>query len=135
MSECIFCKIAAGEIPSHKIAQSVNFIAMLDIAPSAEGHVLVIPKKHSTNLLDLPEYMGNEWLEFTQKVAAAVVAELGADGFNLVLNNGAPAGQVVFHTHFHILPRKANDGLKVSMGQKKDYGDIAALRDRLRARF
>lgn len=131
MNDCIFCKIVRGDIAAERIAESPNFIAILDQFPSAAGHSLIIPKKHSTNLLDLPEYSGKEWLEFTQRVATGIVKALEADGFNLMLNNGAPAGQVVFHTHFHIIPRKKDDGLKVSVGIKKDYGSLSAMRQRI----
>jgi histidine triad (HIT) family protein len=111
MTDCLFCKIVEGEIPSLKIAESTNLLAFLDINPSSDGHTLIVPKKHSTNLLDLPEYSGNELLEFSQRVGNAVIAATGAEGFNFVLNNGPAAGQVVFHTHFHIIPRRPGDGI------------------------
>jgi histidine triad (HIT) family protein len=113
MADCIFCKIIDGSIPSKKVAESTNFLAFLDINPTAAGHTLIVPKKHSTNLFDLPEFLGGEFLEFSQRVAAAVVAATKADGFHLNLNNGPAAGQVVFHTHFHIIPRKLHDGTRL----------------------
>lgn len=135
MTDCVFCKIVAGEIPAQKVAESTNFIAMLDIAPASIGHTLVIPKKHSTNLLDLPEYTGNELIEFVQRVATAVISATGDDGFNLVLNNGKSAGQVVFHTHFHIIPRKMGDHMPVSIGKHHEVGDLPILREKIASRL
>ncbi len=112
MTDCIFCKIVSGDIHAYKIAESTNFIAFLDIQPSVIGHTLIIPKKHSTSVLDMPEYLGNEFIEFTQRVASAVIYTIKADGFNLTHNNGVAAGQAVFHTHFHLIPRKINDAYK-----------------------
>lgn len=111
MDDCIFCKIVAGKIPCNKIGESTNFLAFLDIHPISEGHTLIVPKKHSTNMLDLPEYFGEELLEFSQRIAQQVVRAVHAEGFNLGVNNGSAAGQVVFHTHIHIIPRRAGDGL------------------------
>jgi len=113
MNDCIFCKIVEGSIPAKKVAQSTNFMAFLDIAPNTPGHTLIIPKKHSTNFQDLPEFLGNEFVEFTQRVGAAVMAAMKADGYHLALNNGPAAGQVVFHTHFHIVPRKQGDSVRL----------------------
>lgn len=119
MTQCIFCKIVEGKLPAQKVAESKNFLAFLDIAPSSRGEVLIVPKKHSSNFLDLPEYYGNEFVEFTQRVANALVAALHADGFNILLNNGAAAGQAIFHTHFHIVPRKEHDGMHASLAEHK----------------
>jgi histidine triad (HIT) family protein len=115
MDECLFCKIVAGRESSYKIAESKNFVAFLNIFPATSAHTLIIPKSHATNLLDLPEHFGSELLEFSQRVAQAVMACVGADGFNFSLNNGVSAGQAIGHTHFHIVPRKRNDGLHSSL--------------------
>jgi len=108
--DCIFCKIIKGEIPCAKIYEDKEFLAFLSIGPINKGHTLVVPKKHSENLFDFPEE--TNLIEFLKKVAKAVVNGTGADGFNLSLNNGKAAGQLVLHTHFHIIPRFNNDGLK-----------------------
>jgi len=113
MVDCIFCKIIEGTIPAKRIAESTNFIAFLDISPTVAGHTLLVPKKHSTNLLDMHEALGNEFLEFAQRVGTGVVAAMKAEGFNLVLNNGPAAGQAVFHTHFHLIPRKSHDDVRL----------------------
>jgi len=108
--DCIFCKIVNGEIPCAKIYEDKEFLAFLSIGPINKGHTLVVPKKHSENLFDFPEE--TNLIEFLKKVAKAVVNGTGADGFNLSLNNGKAAGQLVLHTHFHIIPRFNDDGLK-----------------------
>ena len=110
MSYCIFCKIIKNELPSCKIYEDNDFISFLDIAPVNKGHALVIPKKHCENLLDFPEELETQFIEVAKKVATAVTKATNADGFNLSLNNGEAAGQVVFHAHFHIIPRFKGDG-------------------------
>ncbi len=110
---CLFCKISRGEIPSKKIKESDNFIAILDIYPKAESHTLIIPKKHFVTLLDLPNKLGNELLQFSKEVANDIVEKKKGDGFNIIMNNLPPAGQIIEHAHIHIIPRKENDGLKI----------------------
>ena len=111
--DCIFCKIVRGEILSKKIYEDNNFIAILDINPVGEGHSLVIPKKHFRNLLDFPSTLGTELLDALKKVSLNLIKEYKADGINMGINNEESAGQVVFHTHFHLLPRKKGDGIKI----------------------
>ncbi|MEK6860090.1 MAG: HIT family protein [Nanoarchaeota archaeon] len=110
---CIFCKIARGEIPCSKVYEDDNFIAILDVHPKAEGHTLIIPKKHFRNLLDMPASLGNEMLEAVKNVALDLIKQKKCEGFNLIINNEPAAGQVVFHAHIHILPRKKGDGLRM----------------------
>jgi len=110
-SNCIFCKIAKGQIKSTKVAESNNLIAILDINPKAPGHTLVIPKQHLVTLLDIPNKLGNEILEFIKKISGEMLNDKTADGFNVIMNNLECAGQVVKHAHIHIIPRKENDGL------------------------
>jgi len=108
---CIFCKIVNGEIPAEKIAETKNFIAFLDANPKTKGHFLIVPKDHYEALLELPENLGNELLEFIKKTAKEQLKKVDAEGFNLVLNNHEVAGQVVKHVHFHIIPRKKSDNV------------------------
>ncbi len=112
MDNCIFCKIVAGELPSTKIYEDEQTLAFLDLHPVNYGHILVVPKEHYENFSATP----NEWLadamHVADKVSKATMAGLGAEGFNLSLNNGKAAGQVIFHTHFHIIPRYSDDRLK-----------------------
>jgi len=111
IQDCIFCMIIKGEIPCSRIYEDKEFLAFLDIKPISKGHTLVIPKAHCKNLLDFPRSVETDLLEFIKKVAAAVVKATNADGFNLGMNNGKAAGQVIHHAHFHIIPRFNNDGL------------------------
>ena len=112
--DCIFCKIARGEKKSERIDESDNFIAFRDANPKVEGHTLIVPKKHFVTLLDIPNKLGNEMLEFTKKVAGKLMDEKYGDGFNIIMNNLDVAGQIVMHAHLHILPR--NDGDSVIQG-------------------
>jgi histidine triad (HIT) family protein len=111
--ECIFCKIVRGEIKSDIVYSDDNFIAFLDINPKAEGHTVIVSKKHFRNLLDMPTTLGNEMLEVVKNVSLDLIKQGKAEGFNLVVNNEPVAGQIVFHAHIHILPRKKDDGLKM----------------------
>jgi len=112
MDECIFCKIAKGEIDSKKVVETNNFFAIRDINPVSEGHSLVIPKKHFVTLLDIPNKLGNELLEIVKKVSDEILEKKLGDGFNLIMNNLEVAGQLVMHAHIHIIPRKEGDKLK-----------------------
>eukprot|EP00003_Mantamonas_plastica_P018798 TRINITY_DN3067_c0_g1_i1.p1 TRINITY_DN3067_c0_g1~~TRINITY_DN3067_c0_g1_i1.p1 ORF type:complete len:204 (-),score=60.30 TRINITY_DN3067_c0_g1_i1:3-614(-) len=110
-SDCLFCKIIAGDIPSHKVYEDDNAYAFFDINPLAEGHTLVIPKECHASLT---EYDGETVAKVTSvipKIAKAILETTGKTDWNLLQNNGAKAGQAVFHVHFHIIPRDDNDGL------------------------
>ena len=112
MSECIFCKIAKGEIKSEFVKESDNFIAIRDANPVAEGHTLVIAKKHFATLLDMPNKLGGEWLKMIKDVSSDLLDKKLGDGFNVIMNNLAPAGQLVMHAHVHVIPRKEGDGIR-----------------------
>ena len=109
---CIFCKIAKGEIKSDVIVKTNNFIAFLDAHPKAEGHTLIVPKRHFVTLLDIPDNLASEMLNLTKKVASDLLDEKKGNGFNIVMNNLECAGQIVKHVHLHVIPRKEGDGLK-----------------------
>ncbi len=117
--DCIFCKIAKGEIPSTKIYEDGNFIAFLDIAPGNFGHTLVMPKEHFETFTDLPENMEKQLMERVKKIASAVVQGTNAEGFNILINNKKVAGQLVPHVHVHIIPRFTDDGIELTWPQKK----------------
>ncbi|MBU0907336.1 MAG: HIT domain-containing protein [Nanoarchaeota archaeon] len=112
--DCIFCRIVKGEIPpgKGKIKESDNFLAFLDLNPHAEGHTLIIPKKHFVTILDIPNTLAPELLKIIKDVASELMDKKLGDGFNVIQNNLEVAGQVVMHAHFHIIPRKDNDGLR-----------------------
>jgi len=113
--ECVFCKIARGEIKAEKIAESNNFFAVKDIHPVAEGHLLVIPKRHFVTLLDIPDNLGEELLNFLKKISSDLLEKKLGNGFNIVMNNLEPAGQFVMHAHIHVIPRKEGDGIRFFM--------------------
>ncbi|MFO7596905.1 MAG: HIT family protein [Desulfocurvibacter africanus] len=127
--QCIFCRIAAGEVPCAKIHESERLLAFLDIAPSMKGHTLLVPKEHYRTLLDLPSDLGEEILAALKVVGRAVMEGTGADGLNFGVNTNAAAGQVVMHAHFHLIPRFAGDGLKLwgqtSYAGKEEMNDYA----------
>ncbi len=109
---CIFCKIVKKEIAAEFIAETNNFIAILDANPKAEGHTLIIPKKHCVTILDIPNTMAKEMLELIKKVSLDLIEKKKGDGFNIIVNNLSPAGQVIMHAHVHVIPRKENDNLR-----------------------
>jgi len=109
MDDCIFCKIAAGEIPSAKVLEDGSAFAFLDIGPLAEGHVLLIPKGHFVTLDQMPPDVAAGLLRHLPALVKAVQASTGCRGVNVLQNNGAAAHQVVQHVHFHVIPRNAGD--------------------------
>lgn len=112
-SDCIFCKIARGDISAKKVHESNLFFAIRDAHPVVKGHTLVIPKKHFVTTLDIPNKHGEELLKVIKSVASDLLDEKLGDGFNIVQNNLEVAGQVVMHAHYHIVPRNEKDGLKI----------------------
>lgn len=108
--DCIFCKIANGEIPSKTLYEDEDFRVILDLGPVSKGHALLMPKEHAANLYELPDETAAKILVLAKKVAAHMTEKLQSDGFNLVQNNGEAAGQTVNHFHLHMIPRYANDG-------------------------
>ncbi len=111
MSNCLFCKIIAGEIPSVNVYEDEYVLAFLDINPVKAGHTLVIPKTHGADVTDSSNEDLAQVMGVVRKIAPKIQQIVGADGFNLMSNTGEAAGQSVFHTHFHIIPRFADDGL------------------------
>ena len=110
MEDCIFCKIVGGELPSYKVYENNKALAFLDIRPVNYGHTLVIPKEHHENLIDTPDDLLCEIITVVKRLAPAVKKAVGLKAHNVVVNTGEDAGQVVFHTHFHIIPRFKGDG-------------------------
>lgn len=108
---CIFCKIVSVEIPASVVYESESVLAFLDIAPLAEGHLLVIPRDHFFRLDELLPSVAAEIGTVLPRLARAVLDVTGAEGYNLLQNNGKSAGQLVGHVHFHLIPRVSNDGL------------------------
>ncbi len=109
MADCIFCKIVAGELPSTKLDEDDRTLAFMDINPASYGHALVIPKRHSRDLLEIDPDDLAVTTQAAQRLAARVKDKLGADGVNLLNCCGAAAWQTVFHFHIHVIPRYADD--------------------------
>lgn len=103
--DCIFCKIANGEIPSSTVYEDRNFRAILDLNPASKGHTLILPKEHFKDVCELDEAVAADVLPLAGKIGAAMKKKLGCAGFNVVQNNGEAAGQTVFHFHVHVIPR------------------------------
>ena len=110
---CIFCKIANGEIPSRTVYEDDDFRAILDLGPATKGHTLILPKVHADNLYELPDKIGERLIPVAKGVAGLLKHKLTCAGLNLVQNNGEAAGQTVNHFHLHIIPRYENDGQKI----------------------
>lgn len=110
---CIFCKIAAGEIPSATIYEDDDFRVILDIEPASKGHALILPKEHYANLYELPEELAAKVLIVAKKVIASMTEIVGCDGYNVLQNNGEVAGQTVFHFHMHLIPRYKDDDVTI----------------------
>ena len=125
-TNCIFCKIVAGEIPSTKVYEDADVLAFMDIGPVIKGHTLVIPKQHFDPLTATPEPVLARLMAVVKKIAAAQLHGLRADGVNVMQANGVAAGQVVPHLHFHVIPRFATDGHRWNWAAKK-YDDPAEL--------
>lgn len=109
MENCIFCKIANGEIPAATLYEDENFRVILDLGPASKGHALILPKSHAANIYELSDEMAAKAMILAKKMATAMTAALKCDGFNIVQNNGEAAGQTVFHFHMHLIPRYKDD--------------------------
>ena len=108
MGDCIFCKIANGEIPSATLYEDEEFRVILDLGPASKGHSLILPKKHVANIYELPDETAGKAMILAKKMAGKLRDALNCDGFNVVQNNGEIAGQTVFHFHMHLIPRYKN---------------------------
>lgn len=112
--DCIFCKIANGEIPSKTLYEDADFRVILDLGPATKGHALILPKEHADNLYALSDEVAAKAMILAKKMACRMKDKLKCDGLNLVQNNGETAGQTVMHFHMHLIPRYENDGQKIN---------------------
>ena len=131
-SDCIFCKIAAGEVPATKIYEDAEVLAFMNLHPTNKGQVLVIPKDHVENIYGLSEELAARIMLATKKLAIAVKNGVDADGVNLIMNNEEAAGQIIFHAHMHIIPRFNDDGLKSWPAIDYNEGEIEEWREKVR---
>jgi histidine triad (HIT) family protein len=132
----IFAKILAGAVPAHKVYEDADVLAMMDVFPQSRGHVLVLPKAPSRNLLDADPEVLSAVMPKVQRIARAVVAATGADGFRLMQSNEAPAGQSVFHLHFHIIPAyQGRHTAEHGSGGRGDDKELATLAKEIAAKL
>lgn len=132
----IFAKILAGAIPSHRVFEDADVLAIMDVFPQSRGHTLVIPKAGSRNLLDADPKLLSTVMPKVQRIARAVVEATKADGFRLVQFNEEPAGQTVFHLHFHIIPAYAGHEIgRHAAGGRADDAELAALAREIASRL
>lgn len=130
--DCIFCKIAGGEIPSRTLYEDNVFRVILDLGPATKGHALILPKEHAANLYELPDETAAEVFVLAKKMAARMTDKLACDGFNIIQNNGKVAGQTVSHFHMHLIPRYEDDGQKlVLQAGSPDQEELDAVRDQI----
>lgn len=130
--DCLFCKIIRGEIPSAKVYEDEHSFAFLDIKPINPGHVLLIPKKHSLNLYEMPDETLRELAPTIKKLSIAIKKAVNADGINIGMNNDPAAGQLVFHSHIHIIPRFVGDGHEHWHGAPYQEGEISEVAEKIK---
>lgn len=132
MTDCIFCKIIAGEIPSEKVYEDEHVIGFLDINPVNPGHTLIIPKVHARNMFDISKDSWEHVMQVVHMLAPVVQRAVGAEGINIGMNNESIAGQVVMHAHVHIMPRTQDDGHALWKGTPYAEGDMARTAEAIR---
>ena len=136
MDNCLFCKIANGEIPAATLYEDENFRVILDLGPASKGHALILPKAHAANIYELSDEMAAKAMILAKKMATAMTEALKCDGFNIVQNNGECAGQTVFHFHMHLIPRYQGDtvGITWTPGELSDQ-DKEEILSKVRAQL
>ena len=131
--DCIFCKIVAGELPSQIVAEDERVVAFMDISPATRGHVLVVPRAHSRNLLEIERVDLEATIVMAQEMARRIAERLGAVGVNLLNSCGSAAWQTVFHFHLHVIPRYRDDPMRLPWTPAPgDQDEIAAAAQQLR---
>jgi histidine triad (HIT) family protein len=128
----VFAKILRGEIPSHRVYEDDDVVAFMDVMPQGKGHTLVVPRRRARNLLDADPALLPPLATATQRVARAAMRAFAADGVTILQFNEAPAGQSVFHLHFHVVPRFDGVPLKPHSGQMEDQAVLSANAEKLR---
>ena len=134
-ADCIFCRIIAGEMPSHKVMETGQVLAIMDIHPASEGHTLVIPKRHCESVYDIEAEDMQAVALAARRIAAAIRAELSPDGLTVTQANGVAAGQTVMHYHVHLIPRSAGERVRFHGQQAADSKRLAVLARAFAARL
>ena len=130
--DCVFCKIANGEIPSKTLYEDEKFRVILDLGPATKGHALILPKEHAADLYELPDDTAADALIIAKKLAIKKKEELNCAGLNLVQNNGEAAGQTVAHFHIHLIPRYEGDGQSINWSpHETDQNELEEIRGQI----
>ncbi len=134
METCIFCKIVKGELPSYKVYEDEKVLGFLDISPVNLGHILLVSKKHFENIFDMDDETAGHLIKTAKKLGEAL-KKTGADGVNITLNNGRAAGQIIFHSHVHIIPRFVQDNLLMWPNKKYKEGEAKKIAEKIISRL
>jgi histidine triad (HIT) family protein len=134
-TDCLFCQIVQGAVPAEKVYEDEHTLAFLDIKPVNPGHTLVIPKQHYENLLTMPETEAEHLFVSVKRVAEAIQAATTAAAFNIGMNNGAAAGQIIFHAHVHIMPRTKKDNYEPWHGKEYQAEEMKLVAEAIRAQL
>ena len=136
MVGCVFCRIVSGELPAVKVYEDEYVVAFLDINPANPGHTLVVPKRHVERLEELEPDEAQALLYAAARLAPAIVRAVGAEGYNILMNIGAAAGQEIAHLHLHIIPRFGSDNCKFNCPRKKaDVSELEEVGRRIRIAY
>lgn len=132
MTDCIFCKIAKGEIPSAKVYEDESVLAFLDISPANKGHTLIIPKEHFETLTDIPVGTISKMMKIVRKVSKKIEKKLKAEGYTIMMSNREAGEQVVKHAHIHVMPRYKTDDFKFAWTHKKyEEGEMDKIKEKI----
>lgn len=132
MTDCLFCKIIAKEIPGQVVFENEHTLAFLDIRPNNKGHTLVVPKTHYRNIFDIPEDVWLEVMKTTHYLAPIIKTALEADGINIIMNNEPAAHQIIFHAHTHIIPRCEGDQHQPWVGAPYEEGEAKVVGEKIK---
>jgi len=131
MDNCLFCRIVNKEIPADIVFENDSVMAFLDIHPTNKGHTLIVSKEHFENLAETEDSVASELMIVARRIAPEIVKAVGAEGFNLITNNGSAAGQVVMHTHLHVIPRFSDDGFKHWASKEVSKEEMAEIKNKI----
>lgn len=133
--DCIFCKLASGEIPSNAIYEDEDFKVIMDLSPASKGHCIILPKTHAANVFELPDAYCEKVMKVAKKCAGVLMNVLKCEGINILQNNGEAAGQTVFHFHMHLIPRYHDDKVEIKWNPSEAEYDLKALAEEIRKGF
>ncbi len=133
--ECIFCKLAGGQIPTNSIYEDDDFKVVMDLSPASKGHCIILPKTHAKNLLELPDEYCQKILLVAKKCCKVLKEVLHCDGINVLQNNGKVAGQTIFHLHIHLIPRYEGDNVHIKWVEHKEESNLEELAAEIRKGF